>query len=146
MWLTGGGASGTAELFEAAAVRMDASTSVVSLGELLPGAVAWPAQHDTVNADPGTDEGTPAGRLAKVKTALPSTEVCQQPVNTSVRLGEGCGTLQCTQSCRGNMPQLSCFLVSNGFSLTLSAVQPGQELSLQLCLSWPLLQCFEAQA
>ena len=47
--LTGEGAKATAEVLEAAAVSMDASTSVVNLGELLPALVACPARHKHLN-------------------------------------------------------------------------------------------------
>ena len=50
MWLglTGASAKGPAEVLEAAAVRMAANTSVVSLGELLPALVACPARHQSM--------------------------------------------------------------------------------------------------
>ena len=44
--LTGASARGPAEVLEAAALRMAANTSVVSLGELMPALVACPAWHD----------------------------------------------------------------------------------------------------
>ena len=42
--LTGDGAKAAAEVLVAAAARMEASTSVVNLGELLPALVACPAR------------------------------------------------------------------------------------------------------
>ena len=69
---------GTADVLEAAAVRMDASTSVVSLGELLLALVACPARHESLDAGRCTDKkhasclyGRVAGTLAnptEVKT------------------------------------------------------------------------------